>query len=160
MRKKNNRLRSTLFLLASAVFAISCSSLSPETRESLSDLRSTLPGPLRGDNVALSEQPMPTLGGTWIDKNFPELVLNLNQSGNALTIDRTGTKKNSLKVTEEISLQLSGRAANGKYINRDPNQIRVTSGQCNGAVSKDSMAIRLTCTYGGNTFPLNFVSAN
>lgn len=159
MKTRNNQTNLTVSVLVLTIAIASCSSLSPEAQESLSDLRSTLPGPLRGDNVPLTEQPMPTLSGNWVDKNFPELALSLKQSGSAVTINRTGTR-NTLKVTEEINLQLNGRAAKGKYVNRDPNQIRATSGSCNGSVSKNSQAINLTCTYGGNTFPLSFVNAN
>ncbi|CAN0490981.1 unnamed protein product, partial [Hapterophycus canaliculatus] len=87
---------------------------------------------------------MPSLSGKWVDKTYPELLLNLTQSGNSVKVNRKGTR-NTLKVTEEIVLQLKGRAAEGKYVNRDPNQIRATSGKCHGSVSKNSKAINLTC---------------
>jgi len=159
MKRRNNRSAILASVLTLPLVTVSCSSLSPEAQESLSDIRSSLPGPLRGDNVPLSEQPMPTLSGNWVDKNYPDLVLNVKQSGNAVSISRTGTR-NTLKVTEAIELQLNGRAAKGKYTNRDPNQIRATSGTCHGSVSKSSQAINLTCTYSGDTFPLSFVTAN
>lgn len=133
-----------------------CSSLSPEAQESLQDFRASLPKPLRGGAIPLEEQPMPTLSGTWLDNDFPELKLRLNQSGNKLTINRDGLRY-EIQVVERIDAQLEGRAIKAKFINNSPNQIRPTSGSCTGAVSKDSQAIRLTCTYAGDTFPLNFI---
>ncbi|MBX2885764.1 MAG: hypothetical protein KTR32_37760 [Granulosicoccus sp.] len=132
-----------------------CSSLSPEARESLQDLRGALPKPLRGDAVPLEEQPLPVLGGQWEDKNFPMLSLKLAQSANKVTINREGNRY-EIQVVERINATLTGRSIKAKYINNSPNQIRPTSGSCSGSVSKDSQTIRMTCNYGGETFPLIF----
>lgn len=146
----------SLMLCAVTLFCTACSSLSPEARESLQDFRSSLPSPLRGDAVPLEDQPMPVLGGQWIDNDFPQLGLDLNQNGSKLIIDRVGVRYD-IQVVERISATLTGRAIKAKFINNSPNQIRPTSGSCTGAVSKDSLAIRLTCSYSGDTFPLNFL---
>ena len=105
--------------------------------------------------MPIEEQPMPTLTGSWIDKDLPMLSLRVSQAGNKLTIDRKG-ERHGIQVVERIRAKLSGRAIKATYVNRDPNQIRPTSGKCTGAVTKNSQIIRMTCSYGGRTFPLNF----
>jgi hypothetical protein len=146
-------------LTAASLAISSCSSLSPEMQESFQDLRGSLPKPLRGDALPLEEQPMPTLSGTWSDKDFPMLSLKLQQSANQFTIDRQG-ERYGIQVVERIRGELKGRAIEARYINNDPDQIRPTGGDCSGSVTKDSETIRLTCTYGGKTFPLNFIKGS
>lgn len=136
-----------------------CSSLSPDARESLQDIRGSLPKVFRGDAVPLEEQPLPALSGKWQDKDFSQLTLRLVQSGNGLTINRDGTRY-GIQVVERIDAQLKGRAIEAKYVNNSPDQIRPTSGDCTGAVSKNSQTIRMTCSYAGKTFPLNFTRSD
>lgn len=147
----------SIMLFAASVVS-GCSALSPEARESLQDARGSLPGFLRGDAVPLEEQPMPSISGKWVDNDFPQLSLRVKQSGNALTINRDGRRYDIL-VKEQINAVMTGRAIDAEFINNSPDQIRPTSGKCHGAVTKDSRTIRLTCTYKGNTMPLNFSKA-
>lgn len=142
--------------ITAMLFISGCSSFSPEVQESLQDVRGSLPKFLRGAAVPLEEQPMPTLSGQWSDKDFPTLNLSLIQSGDKLTIRRTG-ERYGIKVVERIRASLTGRAIEASFINEDPNQIRPTRGSCIGSVTLDSQTIRFTCSYGGRTFPLNFV---
>lgn len=146
-------------LLTVITMLTGCSSLSPEAQESLGDIRGSLPKFMRGDAVPLEEQPMPSIAGKWVDNDFPELVLKMNQSGDTLRINRDGTRQ-GIVIVEQINATLKGRAIKAKFINNSPKQIRPTSGKCVGAVTKDSQTIRLTCTYKGNTFPLNFSKAD
>lgn len=156
-------IRCHVLLAVGLFFAMStitgCSSLSPETQESLEDIRGSLPGFLRGDAVPLEEQPMPSIAGKWTDNDFPELTLRMKQSGDKLTINRDG-KRYGIQVVEQINVLMKGRALEATFINNSPQQIRPTSGKCTGAVTKDSQTIRLTCTYQGKTFPLNFSKAS
>ena len=145
-----------LWLVIALGFAGGCSS---ESKESLEDLRSVLPKPLRGDAKPLDEYPVPTLAGSWVDKDFPQLKLRLTQSGNKFTVNRDGDR-GKVVVREQIRGTMRGRAVEAIYINNDPNKIRPVKGDCSGSVSKDSTRIQLVCT-GGNDFssgsyPLNF----
>jgi hypothetical protein len=148
----------SLMLITTAILSVSCSSLSPEMQESLEDIRGSLPGPLRGDAIPLEEQPMPTIGGLWLDQDFPQLTLKLNQAGDNLTINRDG-ERYGIQVVERIDVLLKGRAIEAKFVNNSPDQIRPTSGSCTGAVSKDSQSMRMSCSYAGNKFPLNFAKS-
>ena len=143
-------------LLVAFLSLSGCSSMSPEMQESLKDVRGSLPKPLRGDAIPLEEQPMPSLSGEWTDKDFPMLTLTMRQSGNKFTVDRKGERYGK-QVVERIRAELNGRAIKARFVNRDPNQIRPTGGDCTGSVTKNSKIIRLTCDYGGDFFPLNFV---
>jgi len=132
---------------------------SPEAKESLQDLRGTLPKALRGDAKPLEEYPVPSLSGSWADKDFPQLKLRLTQSGNKFTVNRDGDRGKVI-VREQIRGTMEGRAVTATYINNDPNKIRPVKGKCSGAVSVDSTRIQLTCTggndFGFNSYPLNF----
>ena len=136
-----------------------CSSMSPEMQESFADIRGSLPKALRGDAVPLSEYPLPSLQGKWVDDGFPELSIRFAQSGNELTIYRDG-ERYEIVVRERVKATLAGRAIEAKYINDPPGDIRPSSGSCNGAVSKDSQHVKLTCRYRGKLFPLNFTRAS
>lgn len=129
--------------------------MSPEAQESWESLRGALPKALRGDAIPLEEYPRPSLQGSWVDDGFPMLKIRFVQSGNNLTVYRDG-ERYDIVVRERIKATLTGRAINAKYINDPPDDIRPTSGNCSGSVSKDSQRVKFTCTYRGELLALNF----
>lgn len=147
-----NKITATTLLV---ILISSCSSMSPEMRESWEGIRGALPKPLRGDAIPLEEYPLPSLQGSWIDDAFPQLSIRFVQSGNNLTVYRDG-ERYKIVVRERIKATLTGRAIKAKYINDPPGDIRPTSGSCSGSVSKDSQHVQFTCHYRGETLPLNF----
>ncbi|MBX2838765.1 MAG: hypothetical protein KTR35_18040 [Gammaproteobacteria bacterium] len=144
---------SWISVLFCATVLSSCSSMSPEMRESMRDLRGSLPGALKGDATSPQDDPLPNLSGGWVDDNHPELNVSLSQSGSKVNVGRSGTR-GGVVVKEKLNLELIGRSIKAKYIDNHPNLPRPKTGQCTGSVNKASDKISMTCTYGDNTFPL------
>lgn len=146
-------------MMLSVMMLASCSSMSPEMKESWEDVRGALPKALRGDAIPLEQYPLPSLKGSWVDDEFPELLIRFVQSGNNLTVYRDG-ERYGIVVRERIKATLTGRAIKAKYINDPPSDIRPSSGSCSGAVSKNAQRVNFSCRYRGRTFPLNFTKSS
>ena len=95
------------------------------------------------------------LKGNWIDSDFPELIINMQQTGSAFTFTRNGSYR-EIPVKASYRGQLEGRSVKITYQASYPGNIRPKAGKCFGVASKDSSELKLTCeddTKG--TFPMN-----
>ena len=108
------------------------------------DMRATLPEAMRGDTKALTDYPTPNLSGRWVDKDYPELIIAMQQNGTSYTFTRKGLY-HGIPVTETHTGEMTGRSVKATYLSESGNEVRPVKGQCFGVVDKDSSTLALTC---------------
>lgn len=125
-------------LLATLLMTSSACSVLPE------DMRATLPEAMRGDTQALTDYPTPNLSGRWVDKDYPELIIAMQQNGTSYTFTRKGLYR-GIPVNETHTGEMTGRSVKATYLAESGSEVRPVKGQCFGVVDKDSSALALTC---------------
>jgi hypothetical protein len=148
MEMINKRQRRNVLIVTLLVMSSACSVL-PE------DIRATLPETMRGDTKALTDYPTPNLSGKWLDKDYPELIITMQQNGSSYTFTRKGLYR-GIPVNETHKGEMTGRSVKATYQALYAGEVRPVNGQCFGVVGKDSSTLALTCedTKKG-TYPLN-----
>ncbi len=142
-RQLRNALTATLLVTSSA-----CSVL-PE------DIRATLPEAMRGDTKALTDYPTPNLSGTWTDKDYPELIISMQQNGSRYTFTRKGLYR-GIPVDESHTGVMDGRSVSATYLAQLGGEVRPVKGTCFGVVDKSSSTLALTCEDAHKgTYPMN-----
>ena len=125
-------------LLATLLMTFSACSVLPE------DMRATLPEAMRGDTKALTDYPTPNLSGRWVDKDYPELIIAMQQNGTSYTFTRKGLYR-GIPVNETHTGAMTGRSVKATYLAESGSEVRPVKGQCFGVVDKDSSTLALTC---------------
>ena len=136
-------------LLATLLMTSSACSVLPE------DIRATLPQGMRGDTKALTDYPTPNLSGKWVDKDYPELSIVMQQNGTRYTFVRKGLYR-GIPVNETHTGEMTGRSVKATYLAQSAGEVRPVNGQCFGVVDKESSTLALTCEDANKgTNPLN-----
>ncbi len=137
-------------LVATLLITSSACSVLPE------DIRATLPETLRGDTKALTDYPTPNLSGKWIDTDYPELIIAMQQNGSSYTFTRKGLYR-GIPVNETHTGEMTGRSVKATYLAHTAGEVRPVKGQCFGVIDKDSSTLALTCDDANKgAYPLNF----
>ncbi len=136
-------------LIATLLMTSSACSVLPE------DIRATLPEAMRGDTKALTDYPTPNLSGKWIDIDYPELIIAMQQNGSSYTFTRKGLYR-GIPVNETHTGEMTGRSVKATYLAHTAGEVRPVKGQCFGVVDKESSTLALTCDDASKgTYPLN-----